>query len=104
MYYYYTNVVSPASTQHLDLYRDQILATYNDICGGLTDPCACLSIIYQSNAFIAPYDRYFCDALCNLKGNFASPPYTYPIRVTYKLPGLDQETYNNIIKLRPPQN
>jgi hypothetical protein len=105
MYDFYTNVVSPASTQHLDLYRDQILATYNDICGGVTtNPCACLSIIYQSNAFIAPYDRYFCDALCNLKGDFASPPYTYPIRVTYKLPGLDQETYNNIIKLRPPQN
>ncbi|MDO8336428.1 MAG: Ig-like domain-containing protein [Candidatus Saccharibacteria bacterium] len=103
MYDYYVNVVSKNSMEHLSLYQNQILTTYNDICGGVTtNPCDCLSIIYQSNAFKAPYDRYICDALCSLNNNFDSPPYTYPVRVTYQLPGIGQQTYNKIIKLKPP--
>lgn len=104
MYDYYVDVVSPWATQYLTLNGANILATYSDICDGYAanDPCACLTLIYQSEEpFRSPHDKYICDALCGLYSDFASPPYTYPIRITYKLPGLDQQTYNNIIKLKP---
>jgi hypothetical protein len=100
---YYTSVVSHWANQYLALYGESIMATYNDFCEDVAyTPCACLKIIYESEMpFISPHDRYISDVLCGLNNDFASPPYTYPVRVTYKLPGLDQQTYNNIIKLKP---
>ena len=88
------------------LNRANILASYNDICNGMSDPCACLQIIYDVHlanqpAFHEPYNLWLSDMLCRLRSDFQQAPYTYPIRVTYRLPGIDQQTYNNIIKLKP---
>ena len=106
MYDYYVNEISLSwAPKYLTDYGASILATYSDICEGFApnNVCGCLDLIYQSEVpFISPHDKYICDAICGLNGNYVSPPYTYPIRVTYQLPGIGQQTYNNIIKLKPP--
>jgi len=103
MFDHYVNVVSHRATEYLSTYGNLILTTYGDICGGVTsNPCECLGIVYDDNDFRYPYDRYFMDALCRLKGNYVLGPYTYPVRVSYRLPGIGQTTYNNIIHLKPP--
>jgi hypothetical protein len=103
---YNRDVVRPKLDQYLSSYGANILSTYssnlyNNICEPTWNPCYCLEQVFLLEEFNTTYTRAVCDALCGLDGTVAPDPFFYPVRVTYKLPGLDQQTYNNIIKLRP---
>ncbi len=99
----YVAEASVRASAHLAANQDAILASYYDICEQLNDPCACLKAVFDANDFHEPYNLWLSDMLCRLRGNgVLLSSYTYPVRVTYRLPGIDQNTYNNIINLKPP--
>lgn len=102
MYDYYQNEMSKRASDYLSSFSNNIFSVYDDICGGgaVATPCDCLTLVYQAEIFREPYNRYFMDALCRLKDDYAEGPYTYPIRITYRLPGIDQTTFSSIVQLR----
>jgi hypothetical protein len=101
IYDYYVSEVSKRANEYLAANQNSILTAYADICSGTNDPCQCLRDVYAANDFNGTYNFWLSDLLCHLKNDVPTPPYTYPIRVSYRLPGIDQKTYDNIVKLKP---
>ncbi len=78
--------------------KAQFEVKYGD-CNNLKD---CLEwAIFDKYYPVQGYNDFFYDMLMGLDNSFQSGPYTYPVRFTYRLPGLDQKTFSGIVKLKP---
>lgn len=61
----------------------------------------CVEFLYDSGPLPYPYTREFCDIFAEIDNAVDAEPYVYPIRVSYRLPGTNQQTYSGTIILKP---
>jgi len=69
---------------------------------GVTSLRECFRIAIIDHYYpVQGYNDSFYDMLVGLDNSFQSGPYTYPVRVTYRLPGQEQKTFSGIVNLIP---
>ncbi len=98
-------VASNLLNDYVTTHHDAIHSTLENIdCGcepGMSlDECFLYAYLGPCEPY--PYNIRFYDMYTHIDNDGISPaPYTYPVKVSYHLPGTNQQTYSGIIILKP---
>jgi len=93
---------SGKSGEYLAAHQAEMAAQFEVYYGDCSNLTECLEwAIFDHNYPVQGYNDSFYDMLVRLDNSFQSGPYTYPVRVTYRLPGQGQPTFSGIVNLKP---